>query len=381
MRKPLGLTLILRSAALKALAAAVCTAPAAACGGSIEALGNPSDAGNPGDAADQPDEGTDAAVPSDAGHDTGSPTDASHDGDTHDASTPPDSGCVPTGPQNQCAMVGYTCIPPGMVVGYNQAPACTVPCGAQNFGCQVFVADAGDVSIECLCGGGRFPAGLMLVARRGRRGGGAQGDALGSVLARNAALETAAVRAFEQLARELADHGAPRELVARTRRAARDEVTHARLLRRAAAARGCTVPRTRARPTPATTRSLRDIAVENAVEGCGREALGAALLELQSRRCPDPELSSILARIAADEMVHAELAWDLHAWLLSRLDARARAEVVAAHEAFLDLCEQHAPPELSDAHVASGLGMPSRPQWNVLVSAVRWGLRWGGVAA
>jgi hypothetical protein len=67
-------------------------------------------------------------------------------------------------------------------------------------------------------------------------------------------------------------------------------------------------------------------------------------------------------------------------WLLSRLDADERAEVLAAHEAFLDRCEETAPPELADAKLAASLGMPTRRQWRVLVSAVRWGLRGVGAA-
>jgi len=390
MRSSLGLTSVLRSAVLQALAVGACVAPAAACGGAVESLTTPEDSGI-GLEASHPedsghvlyDAGKDVSTPPhDAGLDVTTPFDAPDDvldsAFPVDSRPPPDdSGCVPLGPPVTCGVVPYSCIPSGMVVGYNSGTACNEPCGVNNFGsCEVFLTDSGAVSIECLCGGGRFPEGLEVVARGSDRGG----DALGLVLARNAALESAAVRSFEQLARELAWHGAPDALVARTRRAARQEVTHARLMRRAAAVRGCKVPRTRARPAPAAARTLFEIARENAVEGCGREALGAALLHLQSRRCPDPALTSVLARIAADETGHAELSWQLHAWLLSRLDPRERAEVLAAHEAFLDRCEESAPPELADAEVAASLGMPTRRQWRVLVSAVRWGLRGVGAA-
>jgi hypothetical protein len=398
MRKSLGLTFVLRSAVLQALALGACVAPTASCGGAVEALTTPGDAGKGletgipmdsghtlhdagGDAATPPDDaGRDVSTPpDDAGFDVtefdvqDDVLDSSFPEDVH----PDDAGCVPLGPPVTCGVVPYSCIPSGMVVGQNSGSACNEPCGVNNFGsCMVFVADGGAVSVECLCGGGRFPEGLEVVGR----GAGGGGDRLGLVLARNAALEAAAVSSFEQLARELAWHGAPDSLVARARRAARQEVTHARLLRRAAAARGCAVPRTRARPAAVAARTLLDIARENAVEGCGREALGAALLQFQSRRCPDPELTAVLTRIAADETGHAELSWHLHVWLLSRLDADERAEVLAAHEAFLDRCEESAPPELADADLAASLGMPTRRQWRVLVSAVRWGLRGVGAA-
>ena len=384
MRKSLGLSFVLRSAVLQALAVGAWVTPMAACGGAVESLTSQGDAGSQPDTGTHADSGhvthdagPDAVTPpDDAGFDVTTPFDASDDvAFPDDVVIPTDAGCIPLAQPAPCAPVPYSCVPPGMVVGYNQSGACTGPCSGGNFGCDV-LDDDGGISIECLCGGGRFPEGLEVVARSAGRGR----DALGAVLARNAALEAAAVGSFEQLARELAWHGAPEALVARARKAARQEVTHARLLRRAAAARGCDVPRTRARRVPIAARTLLDIARENAVEGCGREALGAALVHLQSRRCADPELKPILARIALDETGHAELSWQLHVWLLSRLEPGERAEVLAAHEAFLDRCEESAPPELADARVAASLGMPSRAQWRVLVSAVRWGLRGVGAA-
>lgn len=374
---------------MQALAAGLCAAPAAACGGAVSSLDPQADADVPDRFGDDdwsaPDVRVDSEPPPDAGFDVvvhdvvvfdeGPDHSVPHDA-SFDQFVPPDvsydvTGCVALGAKQSCTPIPYSCLPPPIVPGYNQASACNDPCGPGNFGCQAQVPDVGFPTITCLCGGGRFPAGLVLLdggARRPR-------DPLGAVLARNAALESAAVRAFEQLARELAAHDAPEELVAGARRAARQEVVHARLLRRAAAARGCKTPRTRALPAPARARSLRRIALENAVEGCAREAIGAALLELQARRCPDAELRPVLARIAAEEIEHAEFSWRLHAWLMSRLDSEQRASVIAAHEAFLDTCERTPPPESADPRLAGALGMPTPAQWTALVRAVRWGLR------
>jgi hypothetical protein len=386
MRKT-SLSFVLRSAVVQALAVAACGTSWAACGGAIESLGNEGDAGSSSDGDRQPDAivEPDGEVPFDAGHphdanvfDTSTFDVITNPGDSsppQDSSFPTDSACYPLAQPSQCAQVPYSCLPPGLMVGYNQSTACVPECGAMNFGCSVNVDPGGNVSVTCLCGGGRFPAGLALVQEAG-------GDPLGRVLARNAALEAAAVRAFEQLARELESHGAPTELVARARRAARQEVTHARLLRRAAEVRGCAVPVAQeARAPEGHVRSLLAIARENAVEGCGREALGAALLELQSRTCSDRDLRRVLARIARDEMGHAQLSWDLHCWLLSRLDDAGRAEVRAAHEAFLAACVDQPPPEHADRRVARALGVPSRPRWTALVAAVRDGLRVVGVEA
>jgi hypothetical protein len=225
------------------------------------------------------------------------------------------------------------------------------------------LADGG-YDVQCLCGGGRFPEGLELARAQGT-------DPVGIVLARGAALEAAAVVAFEQLAAELAAHGAPTALVRRARRAARQETRHATMLGRAAAARGCGAPGVRV--ACRAPRTLRAIAEENAVEGCGREAIGAALLELQSLRAADPTLRKVFARIAADEAEHAELAFDVQAWLESQLDMSALAAVRAARERFFARCDQ-SPPEVTPG-AAQALGLPSRAEWAALVGTVRDGLR------
>jgi predicted metal-dependent hydrolase len=204
------------------------------------------------------------------------------------------------------------------------------------------------------------------------RGGTPGADEVGRALAESAALEAASVRAFAQLARELAAHGAPASLVAGARWAAREEAGHARLFRRAAAERRCRVPLTRS-ARHGGIRSLRELAIENAVEGCGRESLGAALLQLQSLSGADPALRSMLARVASEECEHAELAWDIHAWVRPRLDAEARAQVQAAYEAFLASCE--ARPPRAEAAVARALGLPSACVWRALVRATRSQLR------
>jgi hypothetical protein len=52
----------------------------------------------------------------------------------------------------------------------------------------------------------------------------------------------------------------------------------------------------------------------------------------QSVRAPDPQLRAIYARIADDELRHAELAVDLDRWVRTRLAPAARARVDAARD-------------------------------------------------
>src|SRR5262249_20169897 len=77
-------------------------------------------------------------------------------------------------------------------------------------------------------------------------------------------------------------------------------------------------------------RSLEAFAIENVVEGCVRECFGAALGCYQARRASDPEIAAAMAEIAEDETRHAALAFEVDAWVQSRLHACARARVAQA---------------------------------------------------
>lgn len=150
----------------------------------------------------------------------------------------------------------------------------------------------------------------------------------GALLAQMAYLEAASVPAFAILARDLAAHGAPRPLLERIERARKDEIRHARLMRRAAKRFGVMPPVPRVGAV--APRSLRAIAEENAVEGCVRETFGALIATYQARHAVDPELAALFTSIARDETEHAELSWDLAAWLDGELSAEDREAVDSA---------------------------------------------------
>ena len=161
----------------------------------------------------------------------------------------------------------------------------------------------------------------------------ATADELLAYLDEMQALEAASIPAFLRLARELADHGAPAGLIARAEEAARDEVRHAAGFARLREALGAGPLADPMIPPPTATRSLAELALENAVEGCVRETFGALLAHYQAETATDGDLRQLLTTIAEDETRHAELAWDLRAWLDLRLDAVARARVLAAETA------------------------------------------------
>jgi hypothetical protein len=155
-----------------------------------------------------------------------------------------------------------------------------------------------------------------------------RGDAVGRLLADAAYLEDAAVTAFEILARDLAAHDAPARLVASARRAARDEIRHARSMARLARARG--VVAKRAPATRYARRGLERIAIENATEGCVRETYGALVATHQAVHARDPEIRAAMAAIARDETRHAALSWEIDAWVTARLRPAARRRVERA---------------------------------------------------
>ena len=146
------------------------------------------------------------------------------------------------------------------------------------------------------------------------------------------ALEAASVPAFLRLADELEAHGAPLELRTRAEEAARDEVRHAAGFSWLRSLYGGAVAANESLDTPRHVRSLEELAIENAVEGCVRETFGALVAGYQAEVAADGPVRRLFATVAEDETRHAELAWDVDAWLHDRLDDGARERVRAARE-------------------------------------------------
>jgi len=216
------------------------------------------------------------------------------------------------------------------------------------------------------CGVGRKPAGLVAARCLDAP------TAIGAWLAEAAWLEAVSVHAFVQLARELEHHGAPRMLVRLAIAAARDEVRHAALVGQLAARYGARPPIPEV--TLPALRSLDEIAVENAVEGCVRETFGAVLALWQSNTARDPMIRDAFRVIARDEARHAALAWMVDAWIATRIDGDARtrvaaARVLAAHQLATS------PPQPSEV-----LGLPARQDLEGLLARTQAAV-WAGGAA
>lgn len=204
------------------------------------------------------------------------------------------------------------------------------------------------------------------------------GGTVGGWFARAAKLEAISIPAFERLARELAHHGADPELVRAAHRARRDEVRHAaamRTLAREAGEREANLVAPDVGELP--VRSVFAIALENAVEGCVRETFGALVATFQARRASDARIRCIMHVIAADETKHAELSWDVAAWIEPRLTPDERAAIARAKaEAVADLATALATPLAADVHDRAGMPSPGEARRMIAeLEGALWGSR------
>lgn len=233
-------------------------------------------------------------------------------------------------------------------------------CGNATFKVLVHVDYAGnltevlreDLHIKPQCAvAGRRPEGFHFDPATRRNA-----DAVGEHFAAMATLEAASVTAFRRLHRQLAAFGAPKELLARIRKAARDEIRHAR-------ATGALARKYGVRPAApqiaaaGESPSLFAIALENAREGCVRETYGALVAHLQTTRAGDADVRACMAAIADEETEHAALSWDIAEWIEAQLGDAERTQLAdERRDAFTTLANDLA--AAVDLRVAHVSGVP-----------------------
>lgn len=189
-------------------------------------------------------------------------------------------------------------------------------------------------------------------------------------LARAAEAEAASVPAFVALRDELIALGAPSELADGARRAAADEVRHADVMGRLAAGRGAAGPSRHARVDP-PARSLFELALENAVEGCVYETFSGLVAMHQARHAADPAVRETMTGIAEDEVRHGELAWRIHSWACGRLSDEEVAAIEAAVERAADAMIAQLGDERFEDATRAALGLPSPTTAAALARAAR----------
>jgi hypothetical protein len=144
--------------------------------------------------------------------------------------------------------------------------------------------------------------------------------------ARIGAAEHASIAGLQRFAMDLMANGAPPELIDRAHRAALDEVRHARLAFTLASAFAGTPIGPGRLDLPAAVpihRSLTELAVATAEEGCTVETLSACLLAEALQHATDRAVVAALTRMRRDEERHAALAWETLRWALSLYPASA----------------------------------------------------------
>jgi hypothetical protein len=208
---------------------------------------------------------------------------------------------------------------------------------------------------------GRVPAGLRRSARL------EQPSLVAAHMADAARLEGAAVLAFQAVERELIAHGAPAHLVARARSAQRDEKRHHAAMSKLAGRFGAKIPAIEVEAFD--VRTLVEVAVENAVEGCVRETFGAAVSAYQGEWAEDRAIRRAMRAIAIDEAEHASLGWAIDAWARTRLSQVELVLVEAARQdardQLLARTQEPVSPELSAL-----VGIPDAPASAKLMTAL-----------
>ena len=152
--------------------------------------------------------------------------------------------------------------------------------------------------------------------------------------------EASSVGAFVQLRSELAHHNAPITLQHRCIKAAVEEVHHARMMAKLARDEGCDLPFLDFGEQ--SQRSLFDLTLDNAVEGCIYETFSALKAQYQARHARDTRVRMAMRVIARDETEHSQLAWDIHHHLMSRLTDSERIQIRSAQRDALQKVLQQA---------------------------------------
>jgi hypothetical protein len=240
-------------------------------------------------------------------------------------------------------------------------------------GCRIVSSDGSSTTIECdmnyfpvcpmggaVCGRRPLHARPAPLARRGP-------ISLQGLFAEMALLERDSVPAFRDLAASLAAHRAPSPLIERSRRAARDEARHTRMMARLAGLTRLPVGSSRRRRGNAP--GLEVVVEDNVIEGCVRETFGALVATWQARHAARRDVRETMRAVAADETEHAALAWDIHAWGSTQLMDAAMARVRAAAERAVRELRRELDVEVP-LDVLGQAGLPSRAEAKTLLSGL-----------
>jgi hypothetical protein len=159
-------------------------------------------------------------------------------------------------------------------------------------------------------------------------------NVLGQYLADMTAMETAAITAFYNLSLELEAYDAPADLIARARQAVLEETRHSEMAALLAASFDAEMPEVTV--DDFCLRSLYEIAIENAVEGCVNETFAAACGLWQSEYAQLYVFRKVIGHITEEEMGHAALSWEIHQWIMPQLSEAQQEQIRLAQAEAVD---------------------------------------------
>ncbi|MCA9622929.1 MAG: ferritin-like domain-containing protein [Myxococcales bacterium] len=182
--------------------------------------------------------------------------------------------------------------------------------------------------------------------------------ALAEAWSKSALFEHASIASFARFALELLAVGAPADLVREAQRALADEIDHAErcfALASHYAGDGARLgPLGLVIEDSLSRKSLQEIAVATAIEGCINETLATLVAGEAAARATDPAARAALQRIAEDEQRHAAFAWRFVAWACRRdpsiTDAVAEAFRTGRPSGDVTPLPAGADPALMEAH-------------------------------
>jgi len=135
-------------------------------------------------------------------------------------------------------------------------------------------------------------------------------------------MEHASIAAFARFSLQLLQLGAPAELIEETNQALVDETRHARAcFALASCFAGEPVgPGRLVTEDALSVSSLAEVVTLVIEEGCIGETIAAVTAAEMAATVTDPQIATLLAGIAADELRHAELAWRFVRWAMDQGD-------------------------------------------------------------
>ena len=146
---------------------------------------------------------------------------------------------------------------------------------------------------------------------------------LGGYFARLAQEEMTAVFAFQEMLQNLKSFNAPQKLLDDCEKAISDEKRHTIMMSNMAKRHGCESAVVKLPKQQKV--SIFELAKHNAIAGCIEETWSALTAEYQSHQAKS--YNKLFEIIAKDEIFHAQLSWDIHQWLMTKLSKKEQEEI------------------------------------------------------